>query len=187
MHKHTSKLFICTKILFFVLLMSSLRVGMAENIEASNHELIPIMVLDFELLGDTSVESMKRQDALLLDKFSDEVRRRLKEQHIFNVIDDEKSLSTIENASKNQFLHRCNGCELQLAENLGAKQVLVPWVFRMSKLIQTMYFEIRDVETGKILMHKGLNFRGNTEDGWEHVTTRIIEETQKHIQRKTNY
>jgi len=37
---------------------------------------------------------------------------------------------------------------LVVAKDLGAKQVVVPWIFRISKLVQTMYIEIRDVETG---------------------------------------
>jgi len=167
-----------------LILILNISMGLAD--ELKEQALVPVVVLDIELLGDTSVESMQADDAVLMAKFSKELRRQLKEQKIVDVLDDEHSLAVINEESKKQFLHRCNGCELMLGKQLGAKQVVVPWVFRMSKLIQTMYVEIRDVETGELLLHKGLNFRGNTENGWTHVTRRLVDEillyTQTHHQ-----
>lgn len=147
-------------------------------VSADTTSLSTVMVLDFELLGDTSVESMKQEDARLMMKFSHELKMKLHEQQIFNVLKDKHSVSMIEQAAQKQFLHRCNGCELELAKKLGATQVVIPWVFRMSKLVQTMYLEIRDVESGKVVMHKGRNFRGNTDNGWQHVTAQLINETK---------
>lgn len=155
------------------LLLSTFNVK-AEEVSPVNKDLIPVIVLDIEMRGDMTVESMKATDADLQAEFSNELRRLLKDNQLFNVIDDSGSRDIIKQAAKNNLLHRCNGCELDLAKKLGAKQVIVPWLYRMSKLIQTMYIEIRDVETGTIL-RVGRNFRGNTVDGWQHVINHLVD------------
>jgi hypothetical protein len=53
----------------------------------------------------------------------------------------------------------------------------------MSKLIQTMFFEISDVETGELLLNKRLNFRGNTDKGWANVTRRLVDEIHSYEQK----
>lgn len=159
------------------------RSALANEVGSCRKPITTAIALDIELLGDTTVKSMQQQDELLLAQFSDEFRLRLKQQHVFNIVDDKQSLSIINQAADKQFLHRCNGCELSLAKQLGAKQVIVPWVFRMSKLVQTMFVELRDVDTGILLMRKKLNFRGNTENAWDHVTNRMVEEIQFYLSR----
>jgi len=169
----------------WVIAIYTITVEANESVENRN-VMVPVIVLDIELLGDTTVQSMQANDETLMAKYSNELRRQLTDEHIFTVLDDHYSLSMIQKQSQHQFLHRCNGCELVLAEKLGAKQVLVPWVFRMSKLIQTMYIEIRDVETGKVLMHIGRNFRGNTDDGWQHVLNRLVETIKENNGKQTS-
>lgn len=107
----------------------------------------------------------------------------MKEQKIVDVIDEQHSLAVINEQAKKQDLQRCNGCELVLGKQLGAKQVFVPWVYRKSKLIQTMLVEIRDIETGELLFHKGFNFRGNTDKGWAYVTRRLVDEIHSSEQK----
>ncbi len=183
------KLNVCriTKIILPLVLMTNLHMGLADDTHQSEKNLIPVIVLDFELLGDATVASMKQHDAVLMNQFSNELRKQLNEQQIFSVLDDKQSLATINQASQNHFLHRCNGCELDLAKKLGAEQVIVPWVFRMSKLIQTMFVEIRDVKTGRILLHKGRNFRGNTQKGWEHVTASLLRAIKLDVQNNKQH
>ena len=171
------------RIFLFIALSIIVRNTLADETRPCQKTLIPVISLDIELLGDTTVESMKKQDEFLLNKYSTELRLRLTEKRVFTIIDDKESLTVINKAAENQFLHRCNGCELSLAKQLGAKQVVVPWVFRMSKLVQTMFVELRDVETGVLLMRQSLDFRGNTEDGWDHVTNRMVEEIKSYVSK----
>lgn len=141
------------------------------------------IVLDIDLLGDTSVESMQARDAQLIKTFSKILRQKLKDLAVIDVLDDSHTLAIVDSAAESQFLQRCNGCELEVARALGAKLVVVPWVFRMSKLIQTMYIEVRDVETGHIVLHQGRNYRGNTEEGWQHVIDHLVDVTNVELQK----
>ena len=142
-------------------------------------DLTPVIVLDLEMLGDTSVEHLQENDAVLMKKFSQVIRQQLKQQAVFDVIDDKKSLALIQQQGQQQFLHRCNGCELDLGKQLGAKQIIVPWIFRMSILIQSLIIEIRDVETGRLILKAPYNFRGNTEKAWEKTILYAIRDLKK--------
>lgn len=145
----------------------------------NSSNLTPVIVLDFDMLGDTSVEHLKENDAHLMQKFSQVFRQQLKQQAVFDVIDDRNSMAIIEQEGQKQFLNRCNGCELDLGKQLGAKQIIVPWIFRMSILIQTLVIEIRDVETGKLVLKAPYNFRGNTDKAWEKTILYAIRDLKK--------
>ena len=141
--------------------------SLSNEINAEDAALTPAIVLDFELLGDTSISSLKKLDSQLLTTFSKQFRQLLKQQKVFNVIDDKQSLALLAREAERQFLHRCNGCELDLARKLGAKIVVVPWVYRISAMVQVMNIEIRDVETGRLIMKRPYDFRGNNEKAWD--------------------
>ncbi|HID73212.1 TPA: DUF2380 domain-containing protein, partial [Candidatus Micrarchaeota archaeon] len=152
---------------------------LSDQIDQHDKALTPAVVLDFEILGDTSIESLKLEDQMLIEMF----REQLKQQSVFNVIDDKQSLALLEKESQRRFLHRCNSCELDLARQLGAKIVIVPWVFRMSVLVQTMHIEIRDVETGGLIMKKPYNFRGNSDSAWEHAMRYAFRDLKQSAER----
>jgi hypothetical protein len=43
------------------------------------------------------------------------------------------------------YLHDCSGCDLDIGRQLGADQVLVAWVSRVSALILSLTYEFHDV------------------------------------------
>ncbi len=159
------------------ILMCCCTLAFAESTETKKLNSLPTaMVLDYEILGDTSLENYHEHDNKMVKLMSDYLRTSLKTKRLFMSIDSKEALKQIATEAQSVNLQRCNGCERKLAKSLGADVVVVPWVFRMSILIQTMYIEIRDVKTGHILVHKGRNFRGNTEQGWIHAADRLMED-----------
>lgn len=170
--------FFCESMFLLILLLVSQN-SWSNEIKLNVDTLTPAIVLDFELLGDTSIESLKAQDALAIEKFSKQFRQQLKLLNIFSVIDDEQSLARIQKEAQRQYLHRCNGCELDLGRQLGAKVVIVPWVFRMSAMIQVMNFEIRDVQTGKLIMKRPYDFRGTNDKAWDRALRYALKDIKK--------
>jgi Tol biopolymer transport system component len=166
-----------------LILLISTQTGLSKELNTEDNNLTPVIVLDFEMLGDTEVEHLKQNDAVLMKKFSKVFREQLKQQTVFDVIDDKKSMTLIEQQGKQQFLHRCNGCELDLGKQLGAKQIVVPWIFRTSILIQTLIIEIRDVETGRLILKSPYNFRGNTDKAWEKTILYAISDLKKTLRK----
>ena len=171
------------KYFIFLNLLVNTQPILSKEVSAEDNKLTPVIVLDFEMLGDTSVEHLKQNDTVLMEKFSKVLRQQLKQQTVFDVIDDKESMAVIEQKGQQQYLHRCNGCELDLARELGAKQVIVPWIYRTSILIQSLIIEIRDVETGRLILKSPYNFRGNTDKAWEQTILYAINDLKKTLRR----
>ncbi|MCF6191301.1 MAG: DUF3280 domain-containing protein [Cocleimonas sp.] len=138
-------------------------------------------MLDIDLVDNTNDESQKENNALLLEKFSKIFREQLKQEAVFKVVDDEKSMALMKKIARKQSLHRCSGCELALGEKVGAKQVLVPWIVRISARIQTLMIEIRDVETSTVLFKKPYVFKGSTEKAWMHTILFAIQDLKREM------
>jgi len=171
------------KYFIILILLISTQPVLSKELSTEANKLTPVIVLDFEIVGDTSVEHLKQNDSILMKKFSKVFREQLKQQTVFDVIDDKESMALIEQKGQQQFLHRCNGCEFDLGKQLGAKQIIVPWIFRMSILIQTLVIEIRDVETGRLILKSPYNFRGNTDKAWEKTILYAINDLKKAVRK----
>jgi hypothetical protein len=76
--------------------------------------------------------------------------------------------------SRYLYLHDCNGCDLDLGRQLGADQVLVAWVDRVSGLILSLTYEIHDVATGQIAARKSFSFRGDNDSSWTHAIDYMV-------------
>ena len=62
---------------------------------------------------------------------------------------------------------KCYGCDIRMAERLGADYSLVGEVQKVSNLILAMNLQLRDVETGQLVRGGVVDIRGNTDESWE--------------------
>lgn len=60
----------------------------------------------------------------------------------------------------------CNGCDVRMAQELGARYSIVSEVQKVSNLILSMNIYVRDAETGAQLRGQAVDVRGNTDDSW---------------------
>ena len=60
----------------------------------------------------------------------------------------------------------CYGCEVRMAQALGADLVLVGEVQKVSNLILSMNLVLRDAETGDFVRGQSVDIRSNTDDSW---------------------
>lgn len=137
-----------------------------------------LVVLDFEQAGDLGDEDMIAARRVRMERTTAELERRLAEAGLFEVLDDTPARALIERLQAGQYLHRCNGCELDIARALGADAVLVPWVFRMSQLVVTMHFEMKDAATGRLLMKRALDFRNDVDASWSREIDYLVRDLQ---------
>ena len=70
----------------------------------------------------------------------------------------------------------CNGCELDIAQSLGAKQVAYGWVQKVSNLILNLNLVFEDATTGQILRAGSVDIRGNTDESWTRGLRYLIAE-----------
>lgn len=138
-----------------------------------------LVVVDFELTGDAGGKRFTAEHPQRLKMVGAKLREELERQHLYDVIDDSAALSLLTEMSAQQNLHHCNGCELDLAKQLQADYILLPSVFRMSYLVLTLHIEIKEAATGRIVMKKALDFRGDNDNGWLHAITYLINDMKR--------
>lgn len=61
----------------------------------------------------------------------------------------------------------CYGCELRMAQQLGADYVLVGEVQKVSNLILSMNLVMRDIATGRMIRGLSVDVRSNTDQSWQ--------------------
>jgi hypothetical protein len=141
-----------------------------------------IAVLDFEIEDDTvaqggvsDVPAQKRR----LDLVATITRQGLAEGGALDVVDNGPAEALIARTRALQALHTCNGCELDIALALGADLVLVGWVQKVSNLILNLNAGIKDVGTGRTLLVRSVDMRGNTDTSWARAARRLAQEIRE--------
>ena len=158
--------------------------AIASPAEASSDSSTPsplkrLALLDFELIGDVGGSSFEAEHRQRLRMASATLRDELGRSHLYNVVDNAPAADFIERLRSGQYLHRCNGCELDIARQLNAELVLVPWVYRVSNLVLTLHVTIRDVATDRIIMKKALDFRSDNETGWTRAIAYLVRDMKE--------
>lgn len=122
-------------------------------------------VFDFDF-ADTSLDAtapgVRPDEARRLILAGDTLRELLRESGIA-LVDLAPARERIERARP---LRSCNGCELDLARELGAQLAVTGMVHKVSNLILTIDVMIRDVSTGAVLRTGRVDIRGNTDESW---------------------
>ena len=76
--------------------------------------------------------------------------------------------------SQQAYLHDCNGCDLAVGRQLGAGLIMAAWVDRVSGLILTLTYEMHDVKSGQIAARKSYDFRGDSDNAWNHAIDYMV-------------
>ncbi len=132
-----------------------------------------IAVFDFELL-DTSlrgeVYGTNPVEQARLKRVSDQLRAGLKESGKFEVLD----IAPVNAAAHEANLQSCGGCDVQLAEKLGADLSMTGLVQKVSELILNMNIYVHDAHTGKLVAQMSADFRGNTDESWSRTASYLL-------------
>jgi len=133
---------------------------------AQEIKLRTLFVLDFELV-DSMPEAPFVEKEARLARATAQLREAFIRERFYEVVDT-ASAQTQTRSARAQYAHLfdCNGCELDLARAAQAERVLVGWVQRVSNLILNINLEVREVSTGKAVLAKSVDLRGNTDESW---------------------
>jgi hypothetical protein len=129
-----------------------------------------IAVFDFELL-DTSLDGeMKgpRDDEharLLL--ISAQLRDQLRQSGRFEMLD----MARVNAAAHEKNLQACGGCDVQMAQEIGADLAVTGTVQKISNLILNMTIYLRSAHTGRLVTRMNADFRGNTDESWSRAVS----------------
>ena len=133
-----------------------------------------LLVLDLELVGDLTDSSRASEHEQRIRQVSNLLRKELSELPAYEVVDLAPAKEHMEQLRATQYLHKCNGCEIDLAQEVDAELVLVAWVHRVSQLILSITYEIREVPSGRPIKRKAFDFRGDNDTGWSRAVTYLV-------------
>jgi hypothetical protein len=134
-----------------------------------------LAVFDFEMI-DTSLEAemrVKRPDEQArLVKVGDQLRKELGESGKFQLLD----ITPVNAAAHQSNLQACGGCDVKLAQQLGADLEITGVVQKVSNLILNINVYLRDVQTGRLVAAGSVDMRGNTDESWSRALHYLVRE-----------
>jgi hypothetical protein len=124
-----------------------------------------IAAFDFELI-DTSLEGEAKgprpDEQARLARLSDDLRRRLAESGRFTLVD----ITPVASEARASNLQSCGGCDVRLAQRVGAELAITGTVQKVSNLILNMNIYVRDASSGATVAAMSADMRGNTDESW---------------------
>ncbi|MEJ0074440.1 MAG: DUF3280 domain-containing protein [Alphaproteobacteria bacterium] len=130
-------------------------------------------IFDFELTDTSRVDQLAPHDAehqARLALVTERLRKRLAESGRFSVID----ITPVAREARGSNLQACGGCDVTLAQRLGADLAVTAEVFKISNLILRMTIFVRDAKTGRNVAVANASMRGNTDESWTRAVDWLV-------------
>ena len=135
-------------------------------VAAADAPLKRIVMLDFQLIDETLDRASDAPQQQRLRMISDALRQEFIDRHFYTVLDTQPQQALVDDLARRFDLHDCNGCDVDIGRALGADRVMTAWVQKVSNLILNLNIQIRDVQSGLIMLNKSVDIRGNTDTSW---------------------
>lgn len=122
-------------------------------------------IFPFELI-DVSIEGEiagHRAEEGRLALVTEELRRLATREGVYELVDLSQFAAEIEKAAP---LHKCGGCEADIARSAGADLAITGTVRKVSNLILGITIQVRDASSGKLSRVLQADIRGNTNESW---------------------
>jgi Protein of unknown function (DUF2380) len=130
-------------------------------------------VFDFELL-DTSLQGEmdgpRADEQQRLIRTGEQIRKGLAESGKFTVLD----IAPVTDAAHAANLQACGGCDVDLAQKLGADLAITGVVQKVSNLILSLNIYLRDTRSGRLVTSMSADFRGNTDESWQRTASYLL-------------
>jgi hypothetical protein len=110
----------------------------------------------------------------MLSRTTSLLRDEIAAAGLYRVVPGAITDAAVAAANSGTYLRRCNGCEIDIAKRLGARYVLIGWIYKVSRLILTLHIDIKDVTTGKPVYARVFDFRGDNERAYAHAAKTLV-------------
>ena len=125
----------------------------------------------------------KRRLGIITEKLT----KMIKESGRYDVVDPAPIAAEIEDKAP---IHKCNGCEDDLAKKVGADVAFIGTVRKASEVLFTVSVYIRDVAKERVIKQGSSEIYGNTDEMWLRavryvVDRRLFKENNENKEKKT--
>jgi hypothetical protein len=103
---------------------------------------------------------------------TEELTKLIKQSGRYEVLDRAPIAAEIEEKAP---MHKCNGCEDDLAKKVGAEVAFIGTVRKASDVLFTVSVYIRDVASAKVIKQASSEIYGNTDAMWLRAVRYLVE------------
>ncbi|MGH6918004.1 MAG: DUF3280 domain-containing protein [Geminicoccaceae bacterium] len=148
--------------------------------QAKSAEPPSLLVLNLELV-DTSgeVTDQREEHERRLVAVREILASELAARQVYEVVDPGRIQAAIDATRERQYLHACNGCEIRFAREVDADRVLTGHVRKVSSLIMALWVDIKDAASGRQIVRKVLDFRGDNDKAWQRAALYLARELEQ--------
>ena len=143
---------------------------------ASTPDPVKLAIFDFEfedMSAAASAGDIAVSDSQHLAEVTSSVRDLFEKSGHYNLVD----VGSADAAEvKARSLHRCDGCDATIAQQLGAEQSFVGVVKRITRTEYTVRYQIRDASTGAVLSSADSGLRMGADYSWSRGAVRLIKD-----------
>jgi hypothetical protein len=154
-------------VVFAWLLLSSVSAHAAEPPKLA---VFDFEMIDSSLQGEVYGKRADEQERLI--RTGDQLRKELGQSGKFQIVD----ISPVNAAAHQSNLQACGGCDLKLAQQLGADLYISGVVQKVSNLILNVNVYLHDAQTGRLVTAASVDMRGNTDESWSRATHYLVAE-----------
>lgn len=164
----------------FIFLVLSLNSAVAAETAASkNSEAKHLVLMDFKLMGATGEAKLDAEHQARLKMADAELRKYLAETKQYDLVNEADSAQFNQKVGAALKNNACDSCELALAKDMKIQQILYPWVYKLSNLVLTLHVVIIDVTSGKAVVKKVHDFRGDNDQTWRRTIQYFVKYMDK--------
>jgi hypothetical protein len=122
---------------------------------------------------NASLEPTTDAERVRLERTGEEFQEQLAASGKFKIVSITDAVRA--EVERGQMLGECAGCEAELGRKLGVD--IVSWlrVQKVSNLILNLNVYMTDVATGKLLLARTVDLRGNTDTSWSRSLRYLVE------------
>lgn len=148
--------------------------GVAADARAQNSPPAKLAVFDIELDDFSAggpIAGESPEETARLQRMTSLVRELLAQSGLFEIVDG--SASTDQRV-RDRWLRKCNGCDADIARELGADFSFVCFFRKVSVMEQVLEIRIRSARTGNLAHVSQTDLRGETDQSWSRALKFLI-------------
>jgi len=148
-------------------LLSLLLLAGATMPASADHGPVKVAVLDAVLIYVTIPQPLTDGEIARLEKYTNSLRNYFDEHEGYELVEHTGLDELVKKHVQGVRIERCDRCNANIARDLGADRIFLPWIYKTSELILQMNLDMRDDDTGRLTMREVVHMRGNADQTWD--------------------